>query len=156
MRALSKIYKKYGFNDYLIFGGDNLFTSELNDFVDYFKKQKSPITAVFQSTQDMELKNFGTLYLDPTGKIIQFAEKSENPQSNLIATCIYAIPNSSMNLIDKYLEGNNPDSPGYFIEWLSKIQNVFGFKLSGTWWDIGTLQAYTRIQEAFKAYYDTS
>ncbi len=35
-------------------------------------------------------------------------------------------------------------------------KNVFGFKLSGTWWDIGTLQAYTRIQEAFKAYYDTS
>ena len=48
-----------------------------------------------------------------------------------------------MGLFSTYLEdGNNPDEPGWFIQWLQARQPVHAFTFDGAWFDIGTPESY--------------
>ena len=38
------------------------------------------------------------------------------------------------------------DEPGRFIEWLHKVEPVFGYMLKGNFWDIGTLDSYKETE----------
>jgi len=44
---------------------------------------------------------------------------------------------------ETYLDdGNNPDEPGWFIEWLQERKRVDAFTFDGAWFDIGTPESY--------------
>ena len=50
-------------------------------------------------------------------------------------------------------EGNNPDQPGRFIQWLYPQKVVYTYPIPGTWFDIGskeTLDEANRIFEEFR------
>jgi len=82
---------------------------------------------------------------------VGFKEKPERPESSLIGTCIYLLPKPSLKKIHQYLqEGNNPDSPGHFIEWLSKKESIQAYILQGHWWDIGTQRSYREARNALE------
>ena len=56
-----------------------------------------------------------------------------------------------MTKIYDYLElGNNPDSPGYFIQWLSAMESVYGYILPGMWWDLGTVESYNAVKSFYE------
>jgi NDP-sugar pyrophosphorylase family protein len=81
----------------------------------------------------------------------RFIEKSQSSSSDLLSTGIYAISNYSLKKIRNYLaDSNNHDSPGYFIEWLSKNQDIYGYILGGLWWDIGSLETYEKAKSSCK------
>jgi len=43
-----------------------------------------------------------------------------------------------------------PDEPGRFIEWLHKIEPVYGYMLKDYLWDIGTQKSYEVAERFFK------
>lgn len=47
-------------------------------------------------------------------------------------------------------EKNNPDAPGYFINWLYDRVDTYGYKFSGWWFDIGTPEDYKMVNKKFK------
>ncbi|MEX0567674.1 MAG: sugar phosphate nucleotidyltransferase, partial [Candidatus Njordarchaeota archaeon] len=66
-----------------------------------------------------------------------------HPKSKLISIAVYALPSDCVEEVNAYLEeGNNPDAPGYFFEWLTKKIDVYAFRFGGYWYDIGTLDGY--------------
>lgn len=150
IRALSKIIGKVHAEDYLVIGGDNLFTSELDEFVKHYRKKTSPIIALYDVKDPAVAKNFAVVSVDSEGKIIDFEEKPDRPGSTLISACIYLLPARTLRRVREYLaDRGNPDSPGHFIKWLSKKESVYGHMLVGNWWDVGTPESYGEVREFF-------
>jgi len=153
IKCLSDVVEEFGSDSYLIMAGDNLFTSNLEGFFQYFQQKNHSLVAVHDVKKTELAKEFGVLELDADGRIIAFQEKPEAPRTTLIGTGIYLLPEKSLRRTDEYLrEGENPDSPGYFVQWLSKKEPVYGYILPGEWWDIGTPESYIDALDAFEKY----
>lgn len=135
--------------DLLVVGGDNLFTFGLQDFVSFYKEKGTSV--VLHSCGDVaSAKRFSNVKMDSTGRILTFLEKPENPWSDLVAICVYLFDPAALRLLKTYLdEGENPDAPGHFIEWLCTRIAVYGKPMGGDWFDIGSQEAYREADRFF-------
>ncbi len=137
-------------SDILIIAGDNLFSSSLNPFYNYFKGKNENVIVIDELPTLEQAKRHGVVDLDRDSKIISLIEKPENPKSKLIAHVVYLLKKKSINKIKKYLdEGNNQDAPGYFLQWLYKKDAVYGFKIDGKIFDIGTPETLEKARREF-------
>jgi glucose-1-phosphate thymidylyltransferase len=126
--------------DMLVVAGDNLFEFSLAEYVDYWRAKDGPASAIalYEHPVRELLSQYGIVEVDPDGRVKNFVEKPEQPPSNLVASATYIYDRAHVALLHAYLaEGNSPDAPGSFIEWLYKRAPVYGFRFSGEWLDIG-------------------
>jgi glucose-1-phosphate thymidylyltransferase len=146
------IKEKHLDDDLLIIGGDNLFEMDLKDFLS-FQRQKGGPSVALHDLKDPERvrKKLGVCVLNQEGRIVGFQEKPESPKSTLAATCIYYFPRPVLKHFQEYLsDNNNPDAPGFFVQWLSRKMPVFGFVFSEPWYDIGSFEVYEEVNRIYK------
>ena len=106
-----------------------------------------PSVALWEAPSADAATQFGVVLLDPDGRVTQFVEKSPQPPSTQVALCVYYFPKAMHARIQEFLDaGGNPDAPGYFLEWLVKQEPTYGMQMGGTWFDVGTHEAYEAIQ----------
>ena len=75
-------------------------------------------------------------------------EKPAEPQSDIGIYAIYCYRRDTVPMIAQYLEeGNNPDAPGHFPEWLYQKKDVRVYTFDGECVDIGTVEAYHDVCE---------
>ena len=76
-------------------------------------------------------------------EVTDFQEKPDNPKSTLVSIACYGFPSDTLPKLRTYLEGdNNPDEPGWFVQWLQTQEPVHAFTFDGAWFDIGTPESY--------------
>ena len=150
--ALAYLIEKYDINDeVLIVGGDNLFEFELTDLIKYYREKNADVIGLYDLRSIEKARLYGCVELDDNERIINFVEKPEHPQSTLIATACYMLGQESVGRITEYLEaGNSPDAMGNFIRWLHKEVEVYGYVISGRWFDIGSFESYDEVNAYFK------
>lgn len=137
-------------DDTLIIAGDNFFDFALADFYNFHKEHNKDAVCVEEIDDIEQLQRFAVAKLDGD-KIINLVEKPKNPESNTAVFAIYIYKKDSIALVKKYIEdGNNPDAPGYFLEWLYKQKEVYAYKIQGHCYDIGTLVSYEGVQKIVK------
>ncbi|MBS3151667.1 nucleotidyltransferase family protein [Candidatus Woesearchaeota archaeon] len=137
-------------NPVFMIGGDQLFDFQLNDIVTYFKEKNKDVISVCMIKDKNMLKHHGVVKLDKDNKIISFKEKPSNPFSNLAANCLHIYSEKTIAMLKEYLEqGNNPDQPGRFIEWLYPKKEVYGFISKGNIIDIGTPETLEKARKEF-------
>lgn len=142
--AISDLKKRKNIDeDTFIIAGDNLFSFEISDFLDFHEKNRDTVSiAAYDVGSKQKAKQYGIINLE-NKEVTDFQEKPENPKSTLASIACYMFPKNSLKLLDKYLEdGQNPDAPGFFIEWLYKRQKVNAYTFDGMWFDIGTKNSY--------------
>ena len=106
--------------------GDNMFDFSLVDPYKFFKKKKKDVTIVYDVKDLEQAKRGAVIVLDKNNKVIDLKEKPRVAKSTLFGISIYFYTKDSVKLFKKYLDsGNNPDAPGYFLEWL---QLIFDFQ----------------------------
>lgn len=144
--AIDRIIRKHKIKeDVLIIAGDNLFEYSLKNALSSFRKLKKTILVLSKVGRKEKAKKFGVAQIDSSGKIINFIEKPKSPKSNLISTAIYFFARSDLNLIKKYNKSKHRgDSFGYFLKYLLKEKEVYGFLARGKFIDIGSLADYKR------------
>jgi glucose-1-phosphate thymidylyltransferase len=145
------INKKNFFDDYLIIAGDSYFDFKLSNFANFFLKNKNNCVCAQEVVIKEELKRFAVAKTRDDNLILNLEEKPKNPKSNLAVYACYIYNKESLNLIKKYLEEkNSPDAPGYFLQWLYKIKPVYVYKINKKFkfYDIGTLETYTRLKNS--------
>ena len=127
-------------DDLLVVGGDNLFDFDLSKFVD-FGYAKIPFHSVclyLPINNHTDLTQYGIAQIKEDAHISHFEEKPQFPRSNLISTCIYFFPKEKLKLVSEYvLQGNRPDAPGSYMNWLTDHDRVYGMIFDGIWYDLG-------------------
>jgi len=136
-------------DDIIIIGGDNLSGIDFNELIRFFKGK--PVNALYDIKNIEEAKKFGVVKTD-NNKIIDIEEKPEQPKSTLISMCIYIYPKRILKYFNDYIkEGNNKDSPGYFLKWLCKKEEVYGFVYDGFWFDIGDVKTLEKADNFMRS-----
>jgi glucose-1-phosphate thymidylyltransferase len=140
--ALAQLVEREGIEDDLfVVAGDNLMGFDLSDFLDYFERKDSPTLAAYDVGSRERAKSYGLVALEGE-QVVDFQEKPDDPKSTLVSIACYAFPAQSISF-EEYLAGdNNPDEPGWYVEWLQDRESVYAYVFDGVWFDIGTPESY--------------
>lgn len=129
-------------DDLLVVAGDNLIDFDLGEFVTFFERRRSPILAAYDIKSKERASAYGLVELEGT-EVINFQEKPRRPRSTLVSLACYAFPHETLPLLAEYLAaGENPDEPGWFLQWLHERSTIHAFRFDGAWFDIGTPKSY--------------
>lgn len=139
-------------DEFIMINGDNLFEDNLQEIFSFYRQKQAPVFGLYDVKDIEEARKLGIAEIDESGKVIGFMEKSPEPKTTLASTGIYFFPANIRERVNEYLsEKNNPDAPGFFINWLRKKTNVFGYLLSGKWFDIGSIETYELAKKEYKS-----
>lgn len=138
-------------DDVMVIAGDNLFTFKLADYYNYFKKLQKDCVVVKELDDIEALRAFAVAITDENGKITNLEEKPAEPKSNLAVFATYMYRRETVLMVKEYLEqGNKPDAPGYFVQWLYTRKDVYAYIMQGECYDIGTHKSLAEVREIFK------
>ena len=141
--ALAQLVEREGVDDDLIVvAGDNMISFDLAEFTDFFEEKGTPTLAAYDVGSKERARSYGLVSLDGD-RVVDFQEKPDDPKSTLVSIACYAFPAETLPDLETYLaDGENPDEPGWFIQWLQSRQPVHAFTFDGAWFDIGTAESY--------------
>lgn len=141
--ALAQLVDREGVDDdLLVIAGDNLISFAVSDFLDYFESTAEPTLAAYDVGSREKAKSYGLVELDGD-RVVSFQEKPAEPNSTLVSIACYAFPREHLSLLPTYLaDGNNPDEPGWFVQWLQEREPTYAYTFEGAWYDIGTPESY--------------
>jgi glucose-1-phosphate thymidylyltransferase len=133
----------------LVVAGDNLFSESLANFADFAKEHPATI-GVYDVRSLEEAKKYNQLTTNPAGIVTDFIEKPTHSSSTLCGIALYYYTPEALRLFKTYLlEGNNPDQPGLFVQWLHKRIDIFTYPIDGLWYDIGSHESLAEANEVF-------
>lgn len=140
--ALAQLVRREQINDdLLVVAGDNLIGFELADFIDYFEERESATLAAYDVEDREKAKSYGLVELNGE-RVVDFQEKPDEPNSTLVSIACYGFPKASLRFNEYLADGNNPDEPGWFIQWLYNREQVNAYVFNDAWFDIGTPESY--------------
>jgi len=129
-------------DDLVVVAGDNMISFDLGEFADFFESKGTPTLAAYDVEDRERAKSYGLVELDGD-EVVNFQEKPDDPKSTLVSIACYAFPAETLPDLSTYLsDGNNPDEPGWFLQWLQERGAVHAFTFDGAWFDIGTADSY--------------
>ena len=139
-------------SDLIVVAGDNLFSEPLEGFA--AEARKHPAAIATYDVGDLEaIKKYNNIEADADGRVTHFEEKPQHPSNTITGIALYYYSKEVVPMFKQYIaEGNNPDQPGRFVQWLYKLKPVFAYQVGGTWFDIGskeTLEQANRIFQKF-------
>lgn len=127
----------------LVAAGDSIFLFEVASLLNDFMQKDKSYVAALDARNIEEAKRSGVIELDNENRIIKFVEKPNEPSSNLICPPIYFLQPESLKQIKMFrAENENLDAPGHFIAYLSRVEDVFAYKVNGGRLDIGSKEGY--------------
>ncbi len=137
-------------DDIMVIAGDNLFTYSLKEYYDFYKAKNADCVCVKQFDDKEMIKQLGVVLLDEKGKVIDLEEKPAKPKSDKAAFATYMYTRDTVKMFGDYIaEGNSPDAPGYFIQWLHKKKDVYAYVMNGECYDIGTHKALDEVRSIY-------
>jgi glucose-1-phosphate thymidylyltransferase len=141
--ALAQLVEREGVEeDLLVIAGDNVIGFELSDFLDFFEERGTPTLAAYDVGAPERAKPYSAVELDGD-RVVSFQEKPDDPQTSLISIACYAFTAETLSPLGEYLANdNNPDEPGWFLQWLQNRESVHAYAFDGAWFDIGTPESY--------------
>jgi glucose-1-phosphate thymidylyltransferase len=141
-------------DDLLVIAGDNLFDYSLADYVSFWRSKGVASAIAVHDVGSLDLaRKYGVVDVDSDDRVVALVEKPEHPRSTLAATATYLVHRAHVPLVARYLdEGNAPDPPGSFFEWLFARDPLYAYRFPGSWLDIGDrdqlLEADNRLRAA--------
>ncbi len=141
VRALAEVSKILN-GEMLVVAGDNIFSFDLDGFVEYYKKKRSCVVGLYD-VGDIELvKRYSCVEMEGQ-KIVRFYEKPSKPKSTLVGIAIYALPKTAVDLLQEYVSSSTQsDNLGDFMSWLCERTEVYGYPFTGMWHDVGNADSY--------------
>jgi len=142
--ALGQLVEREGLtDDTLVIAGDNLICFDVSEFLDALEANETPTLAAYDVGSYERASSYGLVELGDDSEVVDFQEKPDEPTSTLVSIACYGFPSETLSLFKEYIAGdNNPDEPGWFIQWLQQRQAVRAFTFDEAWFDIGTSDSY--------------
>lgn len=130
----------------LVLSGDHIYKMDYSWMVKFHREKRAEVTLAYTHLPDGDLKDFGTVIVDPQEQVTGFEEKIEQPQSKNISMGVYLFNRDILQqwlAKDARLKSSNHDFGHNVIPRMVKERvRVFGYDFTGYWRDAGTVQAY--------------
>jgi glucose-1-phosphate thymidylyltransferase len=137
-------------DDLLVLAGDNLFSESIAPFPIFALEKAGPALGVYDVGDLDTIRRYSVIELDGDDRVTRLEEKPEQPRSTLAGIALYFYPRSALRLVREYLEdGNNPDQPGRLVQWLYPRTPVYGWRVPGRWFDVGSKETLAEADQAF-------
>lgn len=136
--------------DVLVAASDDFFTFDLRDFIADYRAHGQNLLLGHRLDSLADLQRFAVAEIDTQRRVLSLVEKPEAPRSDIAIYALYIYRPDALPLVRQYLdEGNNPDSPGRFPEWLHSRKEMRVWLFEGECIDIGTPESYREICARF-------
>jgi glucose-1-phosphate adenylyltransferase len=130
-------------NEVLILSGDHVYTMHYEDMIKYHREQGADITIGITEVAWNDTNRFGIVFIDDNDRVVAFSEKPSNSKSNLASMGIYVF---NMNVLSQVLQDAHRrgfrDFGSQIIPEAINNYKVYGYKYTGYWRDVGTIEAY--------------
>jgi len=137
-------------DDLLVLAGDNLFSESIAPFPVFALGKGGPAIGVYDVGDLETIRRYSVIELDGDDRLTRLEEKPEQPRSTLAGIALYFYPRSALHYVREYLEdGNNPDQPGRLVQWLYPRTAVYGWRVPGRWFDVGSKETLAEADRAF-------
>ncbi|WP_034445819.1 nucleotidyltransferase family protein [Butyrivibrio sp. AE2032] len=134
--------------DCLVMAGDNVLDFSLVPFIEYARKVGSSCVMCHEEQSVEKLRRTAVITVDDNWKITGYAEKPEEPASNLAVPPFYYYRGEDIKRVGEALDaGCNPDAPGSFAAWLSGRVDMHAWKMPGKRYDIGDMKSYKAVKD---------
>jgi len=139
-------------DDLIVVAGDNLFSQSLEGFA--VEARKHPAAIATYDVGDLDaIKKYNNIATDAGGRVIDFEEKPQQPKNTITGIALYYYSKEVVPMFAQYIaEGNNPDQPGRFVQWLFKLKPVYTYLIGGTWFDIGSKETLEEANLIFQKF----
>ena len=129
----------------LVLSGDHVYKMNYSWMLKYHGDRQADVTLAVTQMPDKELHQFGSVTMDPDGKVTSFKEKSKQPESNFISMGVYLF---KKDILQKWLiedaqsiTSQHDFGRNVFPRMLNKSR-IFAYHYKGYWRDIGTVSTY--------------
>ena len=137
--------------DVLVMAGDNLLDFSLTKFIDYALQKKTSCIMRYYEADAARLRRSGVVTLDEQERVLEMAEKPQNPASNWCSPAFYYYTAAdAARIAEGIADGCHTDAPGSYVAWLCKRAVVYAMEMPGKRYDIGNLQSYEAVQKEYK------
>ena len=130
----------------LVISGDHIYKMNYGRMIEYHQKTHSDVSIAVLEVPWEEASNFGIMQTNEEGRVVEFQEKPDEPQSNLASMGVYVF---NWQILKKYLhlDENNPDSSNDFGKdviplMLRENLQVNAYPFKGYWKDVGTVDSF--------------
>jgi glucose-1-phosphate adenylyltransferase len=137
--------QRCGTDRVLVLAGDHVYKMDYRKMLAFHNEVKADVTVGVVRVPIKQAHRFGTLKIDPQGRILDFVEKSSIPSTNLASMGIYVFNNDIFirRLVEDAALANSSHDFGYaVIPRMVKKDKVYAYEFDGYWQDIGTIEAY--------------
>jgi glucose-1-phosphate thymidylyltransferase len=137
-------------DDLLVLAGDNLFSESIAPFPAFASSKGGAALGVYDVGDLEAIRSYAVIELDADDRVTRLEEKPDEPRSTLAGIALYFYPRSALGFVAQYLaEGNNPDQPGRLVQWLYPRTAVYGWRVPGRWYDVGSKETLAEADQAF-------
>jgi glucose-1-phosphate adenylyltransferase len=130
----------------LILSGDHIYTMEYDKMLDFHVENKADVTISVMEVPWNEAYRFGILTAAGDGRITKFAEKPEQPESNLASMGIYIFNASLLETALAEDENDHLSSNDFGGDVVPRLlregKALYAYKFEGYWKDVGTIESY--------------
>ena len=138
-------------DDALVIAGDNVLDFSLTKFIAYAMQKNTSCVMRYFEPDNTKLSKSGVLEIGENDKISNMEEKPKQPKANWCCPPFYFYKKQDTACIEKAIaEGCGVDAPGSYIAWLCKQTTVHAMEMTGKRYDIGNLQSYQAVKQAYK------
>ncbi|MBO4880795.1 MAG: glucose-1-phosphate adenylyltransferase [Firmicutes bacterium] len=130
----------------LILSGDHLYRMDYRQMLKCHKENNADLTISVMKVPMEEASRFGIMTADETGRIVKFAEKPKQPESDLASMGIYIFSKDVLKkaLIEDSTDESSDHDFGKNIipKLLAEDKRLFCYEFSGFWMDVGTISSF--------------
>ncbi len=124
----------------LVLAGDHIYKMDYQPFVAAHRRRRADVTIAVRRVPLAEAPRMGILALDENDRVIDWQEKPKQPKSDLASMGVYVF---SKKTLRRWLSDDRVDFGSHVIPaMLAADARVFGYRYSGYWQDVGTIQSF--------------
>jgi glucose-1-phosphate adenylyltransferase len=124
----------------VILAGDHIYKMDYQPFVAAHRRHRADVTIAVRRVPLADASRMGILAIDDGDRVTEWQEKPKQPKSDLASMGVYVF---SKRALRRFLSDDRVDFGAHVIPaMLEADARVFGYRFSGYWQDVGTIQSY--------------
>ena len=136
--------------DMLVVAADNLLFFSFREFVDFAKEKGTSCIMCHEQPSIEKLQRTGVVVLDENNRVLEMAEKPQQPKTHWAVPPFYIYLKKDLNLVRHSVEnGCGKDAPGNLAHYMVEHTTMHAWPMTAGRFDIGSLDTYYEAIEKY-------